>query len=326
MKPKSNTRTGSPISRIILSAALIAATALTVSNAHTASAQTAATGTATTTTATSTASTEPSITSVTALPGGDGMSATIMWNTDVNATSQVAYGTSTASSASSTTAASTSTAATSTLLYQSYSSIDENLVTNHSFPITDLQPGTLYHYQVISTDPSGDTNSSPDETFMTISATSSTSTQTSSGSGSGNGSGAALDLPTLENQIVALQQEVATLEQEVASIMGQLNMSSSTGTSSAAGTSTASLPSNPTITPSSGTFPSGSTVDWNGRGFGHEEQVTVTENGKLAGSAHADGGGNFTTGSMTLPTTPGSYTYSFAGSSGDSASASIEVQ
>ncbi|MDE1941143.1 MAG: fibronectin type III domain-containing protein [Patescibacteria group bacterium] len=326
MKPKSNTRTGSPISRIILSAALIAATALTVSNAHTASAQTAATGTATTTTATSTASTEPSITSVTALPGGDGMSATIMWNTDVNATSQVAYGTSTASSASSTTAASTSTAATSTLPYQSYSSIDQDLVTNHSFPITDLQPGTLYHYQVISTDPSGDTNSSPDETFMTISATSSTSTQTSSGSGSGNGSGAALDLPTLENQIVALQQEVATLEQEVASIMGQLNMSSSTGTSSAAGTSTASLPSNPTITPSSGTFPSGSTVDWNGRGFGHEEQVTVTENGKLAGSAHADGGGNFTTGSMTLPTTPGSYTYSFAGSSGDSASASIEVQ
>ncbi len=69
----------------------------------------------------------------------------------------------------------------------------------------------------------------------------------------------------------------------------------------------------PKITPSSATMAPGSTIDFKGTNFAHEEDVTVKRDGTTVGSAHADGGGNFTTGSMTVPSTPGTYTYTFTG-------------
>ena len=70
----------------------------------------------------------------------------------------------------------------------------------------------------------------------------------------------------------------------------------------------------PTITPASATVAPGDHIDFGGRGFGIEENVTITLNGTSVGNAHADGGGNFSTGSITVPTTPGTYTYTFTGS------------
>jgi hypothetical protein len=68
-------------------------------------------------------------------------------------------------------------------------------------------------------------------------------------------------------------------------------------------------------------------VDFSGRNFGHEETVTISRNGSQVGSAHADGGGNFSTGSMSIPSAAGTYTYAFTGSnSGKSASSTITVQ
>ncbi len=72
------------------------------------------------------------------------------------------------------------------------------------------------------------------------------------------------------------------------------------------------------MTPSSITARSGTNVDFNGRNFGHEESVKVTMGGSTVGSAHADGGGNFSTGSMTIPSTPGMYTYTFTGQNSNS--------
>jgi hypothetical protein len=71
---------------------------------------------------------------------------TITWTTDTPATSQVKYGTSTA--------------------YGSSTTLDSTLVTSHSQSITGLQSGTLYNYQVISSNGAG-TTTSANYTFNT---------------------------------------------------------------------------------------------------------------------------------------------------------------
>lgn len=70
----------------------------------------------------------------------------------------------------------------------------------------------------------------------------------------------------------------------------------------------------------------GDTIDFGGHRFMTEQQVAVTLGGVLVGTAHADGGGNFSTGSMRLPSVPGMYTYMFRGDRGDVAYATITVQ
>jgi hypothetical protein len=71
------------------------------------------------------------------------------------------------------------------------------------------------------------------------------------------------------------------------------------------------------IYPGSATDRLGTSVDFTGKNFGHEESVVITySNGGAAvqiSQAHADGGGNFSTGSLSVPSTPGTYTYTFVG-------------
>ncbi|MCR4314059.1 MAG: fibronectin type III domain-containing protein, partial [Candidatus Uhrbacteria bacterium] len=73
-------------------------------------------------------------------------SARVTWETNEQADSTVAYG-----------------------LTDSYtdSEPDEGLVTEHSIHLTDLVPGTTYHFQVLSTDASSNQAFSDDETFST---------------------------------------------------------------------------------------------------------------------------------------------------------------
>jgi hypothetical protein len=54
-------------------------------------------------------------------------------------------------------------------------------------------------------------------------------------------------------------------------------------------------------------------VDFNGRNFGNEEDVVLSLNGTKIQTSHADGVGNFSTGSVVLPSTIGTYTYRFDG-------------
>lgn len=91
------------------------------------------------------------------------------------------------------------------------------------------------------------------------------------------------------------------------------------------GTTTPPSTSKGTIDQNGGTFSKGGTIDFGGRNFNHEEDITVTLNGATVAHAHADGGGNFSTGSLSLPSSAGTYTYTFTGASGDSASATITV-
>ena len=92
-------------------------------------------------------------------------------------------------------------------------------------------------------------------------------------------------------------------------------------------TSTTATSGPTTVTPYATTMSPGSVVDFNGRNFGHEETVSVRLNGVEIATAHADGGGNFSTGSLRVPSTTGTYTYTFVGaSSGKSLTSTIQVQ
>ncbi len=91
--------------------------------------------------------------------------------------------------------------------------------------------------------------------------------------------------------------------------MGNGNTGGSTG-----GTTPPTNTNQATLEPSNTTVAPGAHIDFNGRNFGHEENVTITLSGSTwMANAHADGGGNFTTGSLTMPTTPGSYLFAFTG-------------
>ena len=76
--------------------------------------------------------------------------ATINWTTDNSATSQVEYGI--------------------TTIYDTFTRADAVLMINHSVVIDQLNPGTIYHFRVKSTDANGIEGVSGDYTFTTVSA------------------------------------------------------------------------------------------------------------------------------------------------------------
>lgn len=86
------------------------------------------------------------ISSITANPGSN--SVTITWTTTVPATSQVFYGTTSATS--------------------EQSSLDSSMVTSHSVTISGLNSGTTYYYKVYSADGSNNTQTSETRTFFTL--------------------------------------------------------------------------------------------------------------------------------------------------------------
>ena len=77
--------------------------------------------------------------------------ATIAWNTNKGADSQVAYGVTTA--------------------YGSVSVLDPALVTSHSINLTGLTASSIYHYKVISHDALGNVTQSGDFSFTTLAST-----------------------------------------------------------------------------------------------------------------------------------------------------------
>jgi len=99
-------------------------------------------------------------------------SATISWNTNRVANSQIEYGTTTA--------------------YGSTGPLDPALTTGHRQNLEGLQSSTLYHYRVTSLDLQGNLAVSPDRTFTTIDGTPPAVTLTSPADGSNVGGSVAL--------------------------------------------------------------------------------------------------------------------------------------
>ncbi len=176
-----------------------------------------------------------------------------------------------------------------TALYGSSTALTSSLLNSHEIELTDLAAGTTYHFMVESANTFGSTSTSSDMTFTTLMPDDE-------------------DDDTSTSTIEELEDRISTLEDKVDYLMSVIDDLLDGDTP---GTSTPPI-SGATIMPSIVLIDSGRSVDFNGRGFGHEEDVTITLGGSEVGSAHADGGGNFSTGSMTLIGT-GTKTYVFTG-------------
>lgn len=128
------------------------------------------------------------------------------------------------------------------------------------------------------------------------------------------------DKEELIDRLMDLQDEFPAFFWDLQWLIDDLNENGG-GTTTPPSSGGASIDNNGT------TVKSGGHLDFVGRNFGHEENVNITLNGSLVRVVHADGGGNFSTGSMSAPTTPGTYTYVFTGqTSGRTANSVITVQ
>jgi hypothetical protein len=237
----------------------------------------------------------PVITNVTATTTDTG--ATITWNTNVGSNSQVTYGT--------------------TTNYGNFSTLNTSSVLSHLVTLMGLTANTLYHYQTWSATTSATgVASSSDFTFTTQpTATTSTSTPPTTGSST---------VDMLQAQVAALQTQINGLLARINILENFLAMFGFGG--GGTGTTTPPTTGTGTVDQNGLNINAGGSIDLSGRNFGHEEAVTVTLNGATVATAHADGGGNFSTGSIAAPTTAGSYVYHFVGqTSGITANATVTV-
>jgi hypothetical protein len=212
--------------------------------------------------------------------------ATITWSTNNAASSQVVYGTTTA--------------------YGTFSALDANNMTSHSVTLANLASTTLYHFYVISGPTGTTTATSSDMTFTTLMWTPTpTSTPTTTPS-------------DIEGRVTNLETRVSALETWVQWLLNHQ------------GSGTTTTPGGGSGGPASIDQPSsvraGTNTDFGGHNFGSEEHVSVKLNGTQVATAFTNLEGGFSTGSVTVPNTTGSYTYTFTGlSSGKTASVTITV-
>ena len=96
-------------------------------------------------------------------------SATITWLTDIPADGMVEYG--------------------EIDVYDFATPLDTAMTLTHSATITDLQPGTIYHFTILSADSSGVFEPFPDNTFTTLPAAQPPPPSVGGGGGSGGGGG-----------------------------------------------------------------------------------------------------------------------------------------
>jgi hypothetical protein len=117
--------------------------------------------------------------------------------------------------------------------------------------------------------------------------------------------------------IQSLLTQLQTIQQQILLLLSGLHLGNMGGTIIPPTGTTTGATSNTVmtgmITPGTSSVKVGGGINFGGSQFGHEESVLVMLNGSTVTRAHADGGGNFSTGSMNAPLTPGMYTYTFKG-------------
>lgn len=157
-----------------------------------------------------------------------------------------------------------------------------------------------------------------------------TGTVTTATSTGNNGGGNGGTSTTTDQQIAALQakidlfeMKIAQLEAELDQLRAELDAIDGNGTTTnpggngttTPGTGTGTTSPGVTMYPQSATVRAGTSIDFNGRGFWPDEQIYVMENGIIVATARADGGGNWSTGSLPVGTATGSYAVKFVGAS-----------
>jgi hypothetical protein len=124
-----------------------------------------------------------------------------------------------------------------------------------------------------------------------------------------SGGGSTTTIATLQAEITQLQTLVSQLIAEVQSL---LNGNGGSGGNGNGGNPYPPTNGAATIDPV-GPVRAGTSVDFTGRNWGTNEQVRVTDNGSVVTTAQADGGGNFSTGSLPVTNATGTQTYVFTG-------------
>jgi len=104
------------------------------------------------------AQTTPTLSSISASSTSGGTSGVVTWTTNEPATSKVTYGVNT--------------------FYGASTTADPTLVSNHSVQLFGLSPNTTYHFFVESSNASGTTATSSDQTLLTLGTSTATSTGT----------------------------------------------------------------------------------------------------------------------------------------------------
>jgi len=163
-----------------------------------------------------------------------------------------------------------------------------------------------------TTIPSNITSTSSTSSDMTMNMGSST-TATSTEGGSSNSN---------QVQITQLENEITALEAQLQALLGistplPANVSGDMMTSTLG---TAVFADNYSVAP-------GDTVEFNGQGFGANENIIINANGVVVGSATSDGNGEFTAVSLHAANVTGDTTYWFIGqNSGNRDSVTITVE
>jgi hypothetical protein len=141
----------------------------------------------------------------------------------------------------------------------------------------------------------------------------------------------------VQSALTILQVLLNNIEANLTSFLGSTTAGSSTGTGSMGGTTgsgtgtgsggTTTSTNTGVISQNGQTASAGGQIDFGGSNFGKEEHVNITMNGAQIGSGFTNSTGSFSTGSLQLPTTPGTYTYYFTGqTSGITSTATITVK
>ena len=232
--------------------------------------------------------------------------ALITWMTNEPATSQVIFGTST--------------------LYTASTTLDMGLVMSHSKTINGLLANTLYHFAVLSSTASSTATTSIDQMFVTKHASSTATSSATTTPPAIATTSATSTTEDLRSQIALLWEQVRALQNLIAQLQIWVH-GGMAGTAEMSGTTTPPTAGLGMIDQNGWTGRAGGSIDFGGHHFGHEETVLVMQGATTVASAHADGGGNFSTGSLRLPMAAGTYTYSFRGqNSGIIATAIVTLQ
>ncbi|MDB5237697.1 MAG: hypothetical protein JWL88_799 [Parcubacteria group bacterium] len=173
---------------------------------------------------------------------------------------------------------------------------------------TSMASGT---YQVLF----GGFPGAPSGAFMIMPASTTGTTTTSTSTGSTGTTTPGLN--DLVGQLTLLEGQFPAYLTQLQAFIAQLMGTGSTTPPVTTGTGS--------VDQNGQTYSAGGSIDFVGRNFSRETNLTVSLNGQMVATAHADGGGNFSTGSIALPSTAGTYTYTFTGN-GTSVPATIIVK
>lgn len=167
-----------------------------------------------------------------------------------------------------------------------------------------------------------DNNATSTATSTPSNDNTSTSTATSTPGNNDNNGTSTANIDELQGEVSTLQSRLNDFQDMINALWQKIQMlvSGNTGNNGGSNSSQAE------VTPRDVTLKGGSSIDWSGRGFEREQNVSIRLNDQTIATAHADGGGNFSTGSVSLPIIPGAYTYVFSTSNGDMTSSTVTIE